>query len=250
MTQRRRLRIPSSLSLGDIKELKACLASPNSSILIAEAHGIKTSSKDFAVDLLDVAIKSEIPAIWALPEDNATERLTTIEEILASLVLQTIEQNRRVLSEGTTPLSVKHFKTIGSLDGWLQLLRKSIEGLKYLLVVVDLMMIQNCLKRNYTLETEDFLEKILEIAKSMQVSLKIVGLKWKLDDILPRDQEDSTNTHWIFTDLGPRKVRLMRNPKYRAIQRARRQKFALELREGLWTSSGDSTNHNDMAERD
>jgi hypothetical protein len=240
MTRRRRLRLPSTLSSKDMQTLRAWLMSDSSSLLIAEAHGAKTSSRDFAVHLLDEVLKVQVPAIWALSNSSDTENVPSIEEFLASLVMQVIKLNLSVLSESSNPISVGHIKAAENVDQWLRLLQKSICGLRSLLVVLDFITIRGCLNTEEGLDAEEFLERFLDIADSTKASVKIIALTWRMDHILQENSHNLVDAQRIFTDPGARKMRLMRNPKYRAAYIARRQKVALALREGVWTDASNS----------
>lgn len=231
MTHRRRVRMPCSLSARDTNLLKLWLNSKESSILVGEAHGIRTSSRDFAVNLLDLVIQTSRPAIWALPMSITIGEVPNITDILASLVIQAMELNPSVLSSGINPISTRHFKSSRSEDEWLQLLKKSIQGLKCLLIVLDFTMLQTCLKKSTTLEPEEFLESLLNMSRPQGPTLKIVALTWKLEPVIARRSDDPLATQFVATDPGPRKVRLMRNPKFRAAFSVRRQKLAMALRE-------------------
>lgn len=241
MTRRRRSRVPITLSTGDMRDLKSWLSTSTSGVLIGEAHGIKTSSRDFAVDLIDLVLKAKVSAIWALPNGGAEVIVPSIESILASLVVQAIELNPSVLSAQMDPITMKHFKATYDADEWLRLLRKAIQGLQYLLIVVDLSMIRACLKGESAWEPEEFLEKLVEMSRSTKTVVKIVALTWRLDQLIQKDADDKAEMQWIATDPGPRTVRLMRTPKFRMALTARRRKMAQELRDQVWIGAPSET---------
>ena len=236
MTSRRRKRMPCSLSYRDMITLKMWFDSKDSTILIGEAHGIKTSSRDFAVDLLDLVLPTSLPAIWALPMSISSEDVPDFENVLASLVIQALELNPTVLSTGVNPISTRHFRSPLPVDSWLQLLQKSLRGMKYLLIVLDFTMLQACLRKNNILEPAEFLEALLNLKGAQGPKLKIVALTWKLDLVITDRAGGSLAPQLVATDPGPRKVRLMRNPKFRAAFSARRQKLAVALREATLTA--------------
>jgi hypothetical protein len=271
MKQRRRLRLPLTLPVQEVNTLKAWLNSSGMnvhvggtpSILIAEAHGVKTSARDFAVDLIDLIVKSNLAALWVLPGEHSSntapvdKHSLSIETLLASLVTQALALNPTVLSKGPAPLSLKNFKPGLPIEHWFRLLQQSVSGLPFLLIVLDLPTIRSALRGSnddQSMELDEFLGKILSISNTADGTIKIVALAWKLDEatafltlsgINPCDEESSfAEAPRIATDPGPRKVRMMRNPKFRAVYTARRQKLELALRDAAW-SSGAGRNDED-----
>jgi hypothetical protein len=202
--------------------LKAWATSEDSSILIGEACGIKTSSRDFAADLLDALLQAEIPAIWTLPSCIDEEGMT-LENILVALVMQTISLNPGVLSNSANPVSVMHFKAIRTIDEWFRIFQRCLRGLKRLFIILDLILISKVLKSDRSLEMEEFIGKLDDLSHSHDGILKIVALTWRLDTTLSRMSQDSSGSTVIATDPGARKVRLMRNPKFRSALASRRQ---------------------------
>ncbi|CAI6238245.1 unnamed protein product [Periconia digitata] len=231
MTSRRRKRLSCSLSYTDVIKLKTWFENRNSAILIGEAHGVKTSSRDFAVDLLNLVRPSSLPVVWVLPERLESESVVELEDVMAGLVLQILELNPTLLSTGVNPISTRHFRTSLSVEQWLQLLRKSMQGMKQLLIVLDFTILQATLERSNMYEPEEFLEAFLGLKSIHGPIIKIVALTWKLDHVISGGIDDRFVTELIATDPGPRKVRLMRNPKFRAVFSSRRQKLAVALKE-------------------
>jgi len=222
MTRRRRARLQCSLSSGNIKMLKAWATNKDSSILISEAHGIKTSSRDFAADLLDALLEASIPAIWSL-SSSIDEGDVMLENLLAALIMQAIRVNPGVLSDCVNPVSVIHFKATRTIDEWFRILQRCLRGLKRLFIILDLILINKVLKRDRSLELEEFIGKLEDLCYSHNGILKIVALTWRTDATLYRLSQDSPVGTVIATDPGPRKVRLMKNPKYRTALASRRQ---------------------------
>lgn len=227
--------MPCALSPKDMGVLKTWFVDKDSAVLIGEAHGIRTSSRDFAVNLLDLVLPAHISAIWALPVPSMVDNIPDIEDILACLVIQALELNPSVLSTGVNPISTRHFRPPYTLEKWLKLLQRSIQGMKSLLIVLDFTMLQACLRKSNVLEPEEFLEMLVGMTGTRRGVLKVVALTWKLEPIIAKHRQDSLEPQFVSTDPGPRKVRLMRNPKFRAVFSARRQKLAVALREGAWT---------------
>jgi hypothetical protein len=205
-----------------MKVLKAWATSKNSSILIGEACGIKTSSRDFAADLLHALIDANIPAIWSLPSSIDEENMT-LENLLVALIMQAISANSGVLSDCVNPVSVVHFKATRTIDDWFRIFQRCLRGLKRLFIIFDLILISKVLKKDRSLEPEEFIGKLEGLCHSHDGILKIVALTWRTDTTLYRLSQDSPVGTVIATDPGARKVRLMRNPKYRNAFTSRRQ---------------------------
>ncbi|PVH95787.1 hypothetical protein DM02DRAFT_731625 [Periconia macrospinosa] len=231
IASRRRQRISCTLSYRDLLILKTWFETNDSSVLIGQAHGIKTSSRDFAVDLLNLLIPRSIPAIWILPENESMEIMPDLENIMASLVAQTLELNPAAFSAGQHPISTHSFRRPISIKRWFDILQKCMEGLKYLLLVLDFTMLQSCLERSRLLEAEEFLEAMLKLRGPKGPVLKIVALTWKMNPIIDIGEDSNLATELVSTDPGPKKVRLMRNPKFRAAFSARRQRLAVAMKE-------------------
>ena len=236
MTRRRRVRLQCSLSSGDMKILKAWTTSKDSSILISEARGIKTSSRDFAADLIDALLEVNIPAIWSLPSSIDEEGMT-LENLLMALIMQTVSLNPCVLSDGVNPVSVMHFKATRTIDDWFRIFQRCLRGLKRLFIILDLILISKVLKKVHSLELEEFIDMLDGLCHSHDGILKIVALTWRTDTTLYRLSQASPGSTVIGTDPGARKVRLMRNPKYRTAFVSRRQGVSDVLKDIVGISS-------------
>ncbi|KAF2093915.1 hypothetical protein NA57DRAFT_61131 [Rhizodiscina lignyota] len=220
MTRRRRVRLKTSLSARDIQWLKTWITNKESSILIGEARGIKTSSRDFAGDLLEALISAEIPVIWFLPS-SLDEDDVTAEKVFISLIMQTINLNPGILSEQVNPVSATHFKTVRTTDEWFTMFQRCLREIQQLYIVLDLILISKLLKKDSSMELDELLEKLEELSERHTGIIKVVLLSWRSDATLSGLSERSVDTHILATDPGPRKIRLMRNPKFRAAFSAR-----------------------------
>ena len=226
MTRRRRIRLPCSLSLGDLDLLRSWVNRKASGILIAEAHGIKTSSIDFAVDFLDSVDKAGVSSIWALPQPAEEERAVTLEDLLISLILQAISLNPNALSEGVIPIAAFHFRKRESVEELLQLLRRSLKGLNFVIIVIDLTFLNKILERSKLLELDGFLEMLRGMMESHDGILKFVALTWKSEALIPDMRREIIAADVIATDPGLRKVRLMRNPRFRTVYNGQRGRLS------------------------
>jgi len=216
--------------------LKDWATSNDSSILISEARGIKTSSRDFAADLLDALLEANIPAIWSLPISVDEENMT-LENLLVVLIIQAITLNPGVLSDNVNPVSVMHFKATRTIDDWFRIFQRCLRGIKRLFIILDLILINKVLKKDRSLELDEFIGKLDDLCRSHDGILKIVALTWRTDTILCGLSQDSPGSTVIATDPGARKVRLMRNPKYRTAFASRRQGVSDVLKNIMGISS-------------
>lgn len=198
--------------------------SEESSILIGEARGIKTSARTFAVDLLDAILEADIPAAWLLPGSFDDEDLT-LENVLLILIMQVIASNPSVLSNNMNPLSARHFTATATIDDLFRIFQQCLRGMKRLFIIIDLILISKVLQRDSSLEMEEFVGKIYNTSYNHNCILKIIALTWRSDAILSSLPRDISEATVIATDPGARKVQLMRRPKYRAAFALRNQRF-------------------------
>jgi hypothetical protein len=204
--------------------MHAWATSEDSSILIGESRGIKTSSRTFAVDLLDAILEADIPAVWLLPSSFDEEDLT-LKNVLLVLIMQIIAFNLSLLSNNMNPLSARHFTTTATIDDLFRILHRCLSGLKRLFIIIDLILISKVLQRDSSLEVEEFVGKICNMSYNHNCILKIIILTWRSDATLSNLSRDMSGVTVIATDPGARKVQLMRRPKYRAAFALRNQRF-------------------------
>lgn len=234
MRTRRRLKSSTQMPRNSLSTLKSWVSEPGSSLLLAQGQGVRTSSLDFAADFLDEVLKKEYPVLWALPSAVHEEGSTvTMQGILRSLISQTLALDQRVVSEGTNPVSNKHFKTATSIQQWLTLFERCISSLKQLFLLIDLKLIETALENNdddddfFSVNT--FLEYLEELVARRPQGLKVVVLSWRFTSVTSLDAGDLFDENQIFTDMGRRVERMMRQPKYRAFYRRRNQRLSEEF---------------------
>ncbi|KAI1333971.1 hypothetical protein F5Y15DRAFT_403337 [Xylariaceae sp. FL0016] len=88
MRNRRRLRTPTQMPRAEISKLEGWASSQQSSFLVAQSNGIKSSSIDFAMDFLDIIIEAGVPIVYALAVGYNDS--PTLIGVLQSLVLQVL----------------------------------------------------------------------------------------------------------------------------------------------------------------
>ena len=209
--------------------------------MLAQGQGVRTSCLDFAADFLDEVLKKAYPVLWALPSAVEEEECDiTMQGVIRSLISQALALDQRIVSEGFNPVSSKHFQTATSIRQWLTLFERCITPLKQLFVLIDLKLIETAIDNNG--EDEDFfsvntlLEYLEDLVSRRPFGLKVVVLSWRFTSTTSLDAGDLFDENQIFTDMGRRVERLMRQPKYRAFYRRRNQKlseeFSLDATEG------------------
>lgn len=208
------------LAFSHVAVLRDWMANDDSSIINLEARGMRTSSRDLSADLLKALLEAEIPVAWILP-GSIDDEDSTMEQLFASLILQIIKVNPTVLSDQAHRISVAHFKGEHSMDDWFSLLGRCLKGVKKIFLVLDLVFIRKVLQRDHSMQIDVFIQKLEDICQTQQGVLKIIILTWRSDTAYNAILEALPDGVVIGTDPGARKVRLFRNPKFRAAHNAR-----------------------------
>ncbi|KAJ9131624.1 Nacht domain protein [Pleurostoma richardsiae] len=237
MRNRRRLKVPAQLPLSELQKVKAWLAEPSSSILLAEGQGVRTSCLDFATDFLDAVLDAGYPVLWALPsavQDEAAA-VPSIKGILRSLILQALELDPALVSEGCNPVTKQHIRSAASFEQWFDLLERCLSNFARLFLIIDMGVIEAALSQEsdddevpYTVSS--FVERLTELVKTRRGGgLKVVVVSWKFEAVASLETEEIIDETRIFTDRGRRVERLMRQPKYRAAFKQRNKRFSGQL---------------------
>ena len=247
LRNRRRQRTPAQLPASEIAKLQAWLHDPFSSLLLARGRGVRTSSLDFAVDLLDAVLEAGYPVVWALPgttsegEAHGTAEGPSLTGVLRSLVLQVLNINARAMSEGVNPVTSQHFRSATSAEHWFCLLERCIAPLPRLFVVIDMGILGSALERDRDsddngeqLQIGDVIKRLEQLARLSggggQV-LKIVVMSWQFDSARILEAEEVFDADkQIVTDGGRRHERLMWQPKFRAMFRRQKGKSMEKFR--------------------
>ncbi|KAI0876417.1 hypothetical protein GGS24DRAFT_513777 [Hypoxylon argillaceum] len=237
MRNRRRQKTPTQLPRSALEALKTWISDPASSMLIAQGQGVRTSSADFAADFLDTILGQGYPIIWALPSNTLEEGTArqTFVCILKSLISQCLNIEPAIVSEGGNPITMKHFKSVRSIHQWYDLFARCTRSFARLFIIIDTNIIE-CAAAHQDGEDEyfkgdEFIERLSEIVSCRpQGGLKVVIASWKFDTSLSLNSSDMTGEMRIFTDMGRRIERRMRQPKFRLMYRRRNQLFSERLR--------------------
>ncbi|KAH8886450.1 hypothetical protein GQ53DRAFT_727849 [Thozetella sp. PMI_491] len=246
MRNRRRQRLPTQLPVLALSKLKSWISDPASSLLLAEGKGVRTSSLDFAADFLDAVLEHDYPVIWALPsmvEDGNVA--LSVEAILKSLVSQALALNPSAVSDGINPVTVKHFKAATNTKQWLGIFERCISNLPRLFLVIDISLFETATLEEEDGEVEifrgsDFVEWISEVAERRgNKSLKALIVSWRFTTATGLDSDGLFEEMQIFTDMGRRMNKLMRQPKYRSAFRKRNQKFTDRIRSSVQIADRD-----------
>jgi len=224
MTRRRKARLQFSLPSRSVGMVNDWGTSEDSSILIGEARGIKTSSRNFAVDVLDAILKADIPAAWVLPS-SFDEEDVTLKNVMLELIMQIIALNPSVLSNGINPVSARHFKATSTIDDLFTILQRCLRGMGRLFIIIDLILVGKVLQKDSSLEIEEFVGKMYDMTSGSKTILKIIALTWRSDASLSGLSQEISGVTVIATDPGARKVQLMRRPKYKAAFASRNQRL-------------------------
>jgi hypothetical protein len=227
--------MPTQLPRASLATLKSWVSDTESSLLLAEGLGMRTSSLDFAADFLDAVRERGYHIIWSLPFPDGDERpLLTMHCILRSLISQCLALNSDIVSHGVNPLSTKHFQAAQDVEQWLQLFERCVITIPRLFLIVDLGMIETAINNGQSeddpFSVNQFLEYLQDLVERHTQYLKIVVLAWKFTTATSLEAGSIFNENRIHTDLGRRVERMMRQPKYRAMYKRRNQKMAEEFR--------------------
>ncbi|KAL8345445.1 hypothetical protein RB601_005473 [Gaeumannomyces tritici] len=253
LRNRRRQRMPTQLPSMALATLKSWIADPTSSLLLANGNGVRTSSLDFAADFLDAVLECGYPVLWALPsiapqgqhdsggDDKGstgapkTDARPSSTGILRSLISQAHALDPHIVADGSHPITAKHFKTASGIEQWFQLLERCMAAFPRLFVVLDLGFVELAAEHPETeheyFRVADFAERLREIVRRRdRGGLKVVVVSWQFAVATSMDATELFEEWQIFTDMGRRVERLMRQPKYRAVYRRKNEQFALRLR--------------------
>ncbi|KAI0021358.1 hypothetical protein F4780DRAFT_770257 [Xylariomycetidae sp. FL0641] len=243
MRNRRRQKLPTQLPVPALSKLKSWVAEDSSSLLLAQGRGVRASSLDFAADFLEAVMEQGYPVIWALPSTiEEGMRAPSITGVLRSLSSQILNLDPSIMSEGTHPITVKHFKSATTIHQWFGLLERCISAFSRLFVVIDMGLIETACEHEEAEEenfkVDDFIEYVSEMVKRRTTGgLKIVIASWRFETTTSLEADEVFGDLQVFTDMGKKTERLMRQPKYRAVFRKRNQVFTERLKSSVRITS-------------
>jgi hypothetical protein len=227
------LRLPGSLSRSELYRSKNWLLEDSSSVLIAQAQGIKSSARNFAVDLLDVILELERPAIWALPRSIGEDDALSLESIFKMLVVQAVTLNPSLCGSGASHISPHTFSAVHGEDKWLDILRRCIKSFRSLFVIIDMELIEHALPKS-EMDLAEFVENLQSFTKCLgKTKIKIVMLSNKYAEFTSDDAEDLLDAVVVKTDQGRQKLHMLRLPRLRAQYALRQRMVPNKLKEFL-----------------
>jgi len=149
-------------------------------VLIARCIGLRTVTRDFSVELLDIIRGSNVPAIWALSQPNwDEEEALSLESLLLSLSMQALALNLQVLSTGINPIASCHFESISNEDQGFKLLGRCLSGVKRMYIVLDLTLVHAAVQHNCGRASsfvENFIQLLL-VRLEREIKLVIIAEK-------------------------------------------------------------------------
>ncbi|KAI8630483.1 hypothetical protein F5Y19DRAFT_427756 [Xylariaceae sp. FL1651] len=239
MRNRRRQKLPIQTPISALSKLKTWVSQPSSSLLLAQGQGVRTSSADFAADFLDVILERRDPVIWALPailEEN--KAYPSMLSILRSLVSQSLNLEPAIVTENMNPITIKHLKSTVNIHQWLEVFERCISYFPRLFLVLDLRSFQiptkdDDLEHEY-LKVSEFIESISEmVSRRTHGGLKVVIISWRFYTTTSLDATEIFGDLQIYTDMGKKAKRMMRQPKFRITSRKRNQTLVERLQDSL-----------------
>ncbi|KAI0484854.1 hypothetical protein GGR56DRAFT_662776 [Xylariaceae sp. FL0804] len=245
MRNRRRQRLPTQMPSPALALFRAWLSDPSSSLLLAQGQGVRTSALDFAADLLDAVLQRERhPVLWALPSSSSQAGGApppSVSGILRSLVSQALAVDPGVVSEGRHPVTAKHFKSEMGIREWFALLERCVSRLPRLLMVVDVGLIEAATESEDSeseyFKASEFIDQLSDIIGRRSIGgLKIVIVSWRFSIATSSEVSEVFGPgRQIFTDMGKKTERLMRQAKYRTMFKRRNQAFSERFRSAVQT---------------
>ncbi|KAI1321372.1 hypothetical protein F5Y16DRAFT_388897 [Xylariaceae sp. FL0255] len=242
MRNRRRQKAPIQFPLSALSKLKEWVSDSSSSLLLAQGRGVRTSASDFAADFLDAVLDKGYPIIWALTYMIDQEREPpSFIALLKSLISQCLNANPRIVSEGVNPITAKHLKSATGIRPWFDVFARCTSYFPRLFILIDMNVVEIAARvddpESEYFKVSDFVERLSEIitnrSRQQQESdggLKIAIASWRFDASTSLEATDLFGSAQIFTDMGKKTERMMRQPKFRLMFRHRNQMFAEKLR--------------------
>jgi hypothetical protein len=231
--RRQRLRLPTSLSRSELYRIKDWLLEDSSSVLIAQAQGIKSSARNLAIDLFDVILELKRPVIWALPRSIGEDDTLSLESILKTLVIQSVVLNPSLCGSGASHISPHTFSTAHGEDKWFDILRTCIRSFGRLFLIIDMELIEHALPKS-EMGIAEFVNNLQSFTKCLGTTkIKILLLSNKYAEFILHDVEESLDAVFVKADQGRQKLHMLRLPKVRAQYALRQRTVPNRLREFL-----------------
>ena len=173
---RRRSRHRMALPLPEVSRLSQWSALQTHSLLILQGGSLAVS-KAFMIDLIDLVRDTKLPIIWALRYANYWDSSTTCIDVLRMLVLQALQMNPRVLTQGPNPLTFTHMREAASAADWLRILARALHGLPRIFIALDSGLISHVTTNNKSEATELVDLLLSELPGSVKLFVSAINLQ-------------------------------------------------------------------------
>lgn len=248
MRTRRRRRVPTHMPMAALTKLKAWVADPSSSVILAQGQSVKTSSLDFAVDFLEAVRERDYPVVWALRSSLEPGKVAPpVVAILRSLISQVLDLDTTFNGRSRADeLMLSDFKNVTTIQQWLDLLERCVSAIPRLFIVADMAVIEDVddddIDGDY-FTAREFVEHMSAMAsRRKQGCLKIMVITGRSDvatSMLDDAGSDIADDMRISTDMGRKVQRLMRQPKYRAFYKKQQQQFEQKFQSTFGQDEGE-----------
>jgi len=201
---RRRRRTHFSIAPSQIAKLEEWRDDVNSHMLFFGCRGIRKTAQDFSAELLDTICGNGIPTIWSLSSTNDDDELElSTNDILASLAIQALILNQKVLSNDPPPLT-SQFNRAVSEDHFLQLLRRCLSGTLRIYIILDLVQVNKAANHNRS-QANAFIWKLYDLLRDREEGgIKLVVVAQDSEMCIDIDDGDMTNfSQIVVTGQSP-----------------------------------------------
>jgi hypothetical protein len=131
--------------------------------------------RDFAADIIDLALAAQMPTIWALDIPSLEFRYSP-EDVVRYLVSQILRTNHTLLNERAGALSAARYQSASSVEEWFALLGSVLEGLSQVYFILDIEVLQKAIgsTASWVLHFRQLFERLN--ARSLQTTVKVAFL--------------------------------------------------------------------------
>lgn len=127
----------------DSLQLRAWSSGKESSQLgICGSFNTRQTVRDFAADMIDLITEAQVPVLWALNIPHS-ELQYSPEDIIKYIISQVLRKNHTLLNERSAALNAARYQSATTVDDWVALLGKVLEGLPHAYLIIDVDFLQN-----------------------------------------------------------------------------------------------------------
>ncbi|KAK3370366.1 hypothetical protein B0H63DRAFT_486871 [Podospora didyma] len=95
-----------------------------------------TQIKDFLLGMINLLHRQRLPVLWALRSPNLHNSSITSIDVIRMLLYQALQINSSALST-SHPITIAHLREASSHEDWLTLLKRALDGLPTVYMIVD-----------------------------------------------------------------------------------------------------------------